>query len=185
MTYSAAMLGIGLALALPQPARAADDAALSAQANQAYVAANAKRNGVITLPDGLQYRVLQNGTGRHPGLTDTAQLYFAARLINGALFDGTSPGLPVSLAVNSVIRGLSEALQRMRVGDHWQLVIPSGLGFGSKGAGNGIVPANQTLVFDVTLLSATPAPLGGVDQSATLSILSSDREHGAVLTIHP
>ena len=129
--------------------------------------------------------MLQNGTGRHPGLTDTAQVNFTARLINGVVFDGTSPGFPVGLAVNIVIRGLSEALQMMHVGDHWQLVVPAGLGFGSKGTPNGAVPPNQTLVFDVSVLSATPAPPAGVDQGATLSILSSDQQRGAVLTIHP
>jgi len=145
---------------MPGPAGAADDA-LSAAANQAYLAANAKKKGVIVRPDGLQFRILQNGFGKHPGPTDTVEVYYTGRLINGTVFDGTSPGLPASFRVNSVIQGWIEALQIMREGDHWQVVIPASLGYGARGQGNGLIPPNQTLVFDLRLVSTTPAPKKG------------------------
>ena len=142
------------------PARAADDA-LSLEANQAFLAANAKKPGVIVRPDGLQFKILQNGFGKRPYLTDTVKVYYTGTLINGTIFDGTSPGLPASFQVNSVIPGWIEALSIMREGDHWQLVIPPNLGYGDRGQGNGIIPPNQDLVFDMTLISTTPAPKRG------------------------
>jgi FKBP-type peptidyl-prolyl cis-trans isomerase len=142
------------------PAGAADDA-LSAAANQAFLAANAKKPGVIVRPDGLQFKILQNGFGKRPNFTDTVKVYYTGTLINGTLFDGTSPGLPASFKVSSVIPGWIEALTIMREGDHWQLVIPSNLAYGERGAGNGTIPPNQVLVFDITLISTTPAPKKG------------------------
>jgi FKBP-type peptidyl-prolyl cis-trans isomerase len=155
-----AVCAVAFLTLIPGPAGAADDA-LSDAANQAYLAANAKRKGVIVRPDGLQFRILQNGFGKHPGLTDTVEVYYTGRLINGTVFDGTSPGLPASFKVNSVIQGWIEALQLMREGDHWQVVIPANLGYGARGAGNGMIPPNQTLVFDLRLISTTPAPKKG------------------------
>jgi FKBP-type peptidyl-prolyl cis-trans isomerase len=152
-----------LLVALPMaagPAGAADDA-LSLEANQAFLAANAKKPGVIVRPDGLQFKILRNGFGRRPSLTDSAQVYYTGMLINGTVFDGTSPGLPATFKVNSVIPGWIEAMSLMREGDHWQIVIPSNLGYGSRGAGNGTIPPNQTLVFDLQLISTKPAPKRG------------------------
>ncbi len=142
------------------PAWAADDA-LSPEANKAFLAANAKQQGVIVRPDGLQFRILQNGFGKRPGTTDTVQLYYTGVLINGTLFDGTSPGLPATFKVSSVIPGWIEALTLMREGDHWQVVIPANLAYGERSAGNGLIPPNQTLVFDIRLLSTKPAPKRG------------------------
>ena len=165
MRRIAAVLAVFL-LALPVfvlaavPARAADDA-LSAEANQAFLAANAKKPGVITRPDGLQFKILKNGFGKRPYLTDTVTVYYTGRLINGTLFDGTSPGLPASFQVNSVIPGWIEALTLMREGDHWEVVIPPRLGYGDQGKGNGIIPPNQVLVFDLQLISTKPAPKRG------------------------
>jgi FKBP-type peptidyl-prolyl cis-trans isomerase len=150
-----------VAFAVP-PAMAADDA-LSAEANQAFLAANAKKPGVHVLSNGtgLQYRIIQNGFGKRPGPTDTVVVYYTGSLINGKVFDGTSPGLPASLPVADVIPGWSQALQLMREGDHWQLVIPAMLGYGNRGAPDGSIPPNQTLVFDLRLISTTPAPRPG------------------------
>jgi FKBP-type peptidyl-prolyl cis-trans isomerase len=160
MRCGAAFLAVFL-LAIPTlPALAADDA-LSAEANQAFLAANAKKPGVITRPDGLQFKILQNGFGKRPFLTDTVQVYYTGMLINGTVFDGTSPGLPASFKVNSVITGWEEALAIMREGDHWQLVIPPNLAYGDRGAGNGTIPPSQVLVFDLRLISTTPAPKRG------------------------
>jgi FKBP-type peptidyl-prolyl cis-trans isomerase len=147
-------------LAAPRPARAADDA-LSLEANQAFLAANAKKKGVIIRPSGLQFRIIQNGFGKRPGPTDTVEVYYTGRLINGTIFDGTSPGLPAAFKVNTVIPGWKEALEIMREGDHWQLVIPASIGYGARGAGDGTIPPNQTLVFDLQLVSTTPAPKKG------------------------
>jgi FKBP-type peptidyl-prolyl cis-trans isomerase len=142
------------------PAWAADDA-LSLDANKAFLAANAKLPGVIVRPDGLQFKILQNGFGKRPGLTDSVQIYYTGVLINGTLFDGTSPGLPATFKVNSVIPGWVEALTLMREGDHWQVVIPAKLAYGERSAGNGLIPPNQTLVFDMRLLTTKPAPQRG------------------------
>src|SRR5215813_6573150 len=126
----------GLALAQQQQAAPpSSDPALSLHANAAYLAANAKKPGVIVKPDGLQFKIIQSGFGKRPAATDTVQVYYTGALINGAVFDGTSPGLPASFKVSQVIPGWIEALQQMREGDHWQLVIPSTIAYGSRGAG--------------------------------------------------
>lgn len=142
------------------PARAADDA-LSEAANQAFLAANAHKPGVIVRQDGLQFKILQNGFGKRPYLTDTVKVYYTGTLINGTVFDGTSPGLPASFQVNSVIPGWIEALTLMREGDHWQVVIPAKLGYGDQSKGDGLIPPNQTLIFDLRLISTKPAPKRG------------------------
>jgi FKBP-type peptidyl-prolyl cis-trans isomerase len=144
----------------PAAAPAAPDPALSAQANAAYLTTNAQKKGVIVKPDGLQIRIVQSGFGKRPMATDTVEVYYTGALINGRVFDGTSPGLPASFKVNQVIAGWTEALQLMREGDHWQLVIPSNLGYGARGAG-AMIPPDQALVFDITLVSTTPAPRRG------------------------
>ena len=144
----------------PIPARAADDA-LSLDANKAFLAANAKKPGVIVRPDGLQFKILQNGYGKRPGLTDSVQVYYTGVLINGTVFDGTSPGLPATFKVNTVIPGWVEALTLMREGDHWQVVIPADLAYAERSAGNGLIPPNQTLVFDLRLISTKPAAKRG------------------------
>ena len=162
MKRLAAVLALVLAAFVPASilAHAASDS-LSLEANQAYLAANAKKKGVIVRTDGLQFKILQNGFGKRPGPTDTVSVYYTGTLINGTVFDGTSPGLPASLKVNSVIQGWIEALELMREGDHWQLVIPSNLGYGNRTMGDGTIPPNQTLVFDLRLIATTPAPKRG------------------------
>ena len=151
---------LALLLSLTGVAQAADDA-LSLTANQAFLAANAKKKGVIVRPSGLQFRIIRNGFGKRPGPTDTVSIYYTGRIINGTLFDGTSPGLPASLPVQDVIPGWKEALQIMREGDHWELVIPSNLGYGTRGSPDGGIPPNQTLVFDLQLMTTTPKPKRG------------------------
>src|SRR4051812_42265101 len=140
--------------------RAADDA-LSIDANLKYLEDNKVKKGVITRPSGLQFRILQNGYGKRPQSTDTVKVYYTGRLINNTIFDGTSPGLPASMKLNSVIPGWIEALLLMREGDHWQLVIPPNLGYGSRSMGDGLIPPNQTLLFDIRLVQTTPAARKG------------------------
>jgi FKBP-type peptidyl-prolyl cis-trans isomerase len=160
MRFLVALFMVAGFLGTLSPALAVDDA-LSIQANEAYLKANAAKPGVIVRPSGLQYKILRNGYGEHPNSTDTVTVYYTGKLINGTIFDGTSPGLPATFTVNKVIPGWAEALQLMRVGDHWILTIPAHLAYGVRGAGNGVVPPSQTLVFDVRLLSTKPAPKKG------------------------
>jgi FKBP-type peptidyl-prolyl cis-trans isomerase len=181
----AALLALALAPALlPAKAWAAD---LGAAAGQAFLAGNAKKPGVMVRPSGLQYRALRSGGGRRVMAGDTVQVQFSGSLINGALVDGTSPGLPATLVVGNVIRGLNEALQMMHVGDHWQIVLPPSLAFGAAGSGTA-VPADQVMVFDLTLLSAA-TPTGPVlgDPQISLSPMNRQegniREQGAILSI--
>jgi FKBP-type peptidyl-prolyl cis-trans isomerase FklB len=134
----------------------AADSALSPAANAKYLADYAKKPGVNQRPSGLEYRIIHNGFGMRPGSRDTVTVYYKGSLINGAVFDSTEPGFPAQLKVNQVIPGWTEALENMRVGDHWELVIPANLAYGIRGAGNGAIPPNQALVFDLELVSATP-----------------------------
>src|SRR4051812_39603571 len=140
--------------------RAADDA-LSIDANLKYLEDNKVKKGVITRPSGLEFRIIQNGYGKRPQSTDTVKVYYTGKMINGVIFDGTSPGLPASMKLNQVIPGWIEALQLMREGDHWLLVIPPNLGYGVRGSPDGTIPPNQTLIFDIKLIETTPAPRRG------------------------
>ena len=180
------MLRILLLLAVfAAPARAADEA-LSPAANAAFLAANARKPGVIVRPSGLQYRVLRSGTGKRPGGDDVVQLAYSVRLINGAVADATSPVLPDALSMSALaMAGLGEALPLMHVGDRWQLAIPANLAFGAKSALGGVVPPNQTLIFDLTLLAAAPPRPGEAVGANPFSVWSNGRENGAALTIHP
>jgi FKBP-type peptidyl-prolyl cis-trans isomerase len=134
----------------------AADASLSAAANQAFLAANGKKRGVITTSDGLQYRIIQNGYGKRPGPFDQVTVYYKGQLINGKVFDATEPGLPSKFVTNKLIPGWTEALRLMREGDHWELVIPPPLAYGSRGVGDGLIPPDQALVFDLELVKVEP-----------------------------
>ena len=160
MKFVVAFLSLVLAGWSAAPALAADDA-LSIENNTKYLEDNKKQKGWIVRPSGLQFRILQNGYGKRPQRTDTVKVYYTGKLINGVIFDGTSPGLPASLKLDNVIPGWVEALQLMREGDHWQLVIPPNLAYGSRSMGDGMIPPNQTLIFDLKLIETTPAPRKG------------------------
>ncbi|HEX3674010.1 MAG TPA: FKBP-type peptidyl-prolyl cis-trans isomerase [Rhizomicrobium sp.] len=134
----------------------AADASLSVAANQAFLAANAKKHGVIITPDGLQYRIIQNGYGKRPGALDQVTVYYKGQLINGKVFDATEPGLPTKFVTDKLIPGWTEALQLMREGDHWELVIPPALAYGTRGVGDGMIPPDQDLVFDLQLVKVEP-----------------------------
>jgi FKBP-type peptidyl-prolyl cis-trans isomerase FklB len=118
-----------------------------------FLAANKKKKGVITLPSGLQYKVLKSGNGKvSPKATDKVVTHYHGTLIDGTVFDSSyDRGEAVSFPVNAVIKGWSEALQKMKVGDKWQLVVPSNLAYGEQGAPPSIGP-DATLIFDVELL---------------------------------
>ncbi|MBU6297359.1 MAG: FKBP-type peptidyl-prolyl cis-trans isomerase [Alphaproteobacteria bacterium] len=132
---------------------------LSTEANAAFLAANAKKHGVVAVP-GIQYEVLKHGNGAQPGRHDCVTVNYKGSLINGKVFDETKPGNPATFPAGLLIPGWVEALQMMHVGDKWRLVIPAGLAYGKGGAGNGLIPANQTLVFELELLKVAPATEG-------------------------
>jgi len=119
----------------------------------AFLEANKTKDGVVTLPSGLQYKVLQEGAGPKPAPTDTVVCNYRGTLLDNAEFDSSyKRGQPATFPVTGVIKGWTEALQLMPVGSKWQLFIPSELAYGERGAGGQIGP-NATLIFEVELLS--------------------------------
>ena len=120
---------------------------------ETFLAENAKKEGVKTTASGLQYKVIKEGEGEMPKLTDTVTTHYKGTLLDGTEFDSSySRNEPVSFPVKGVIPGWTEALQLMKVGSKWQLFIPSKLAYGENGAGGKIGP-NATLIFEVELLS--------------------------------
>jgi FKBP-type peptidyl-prolyl cis-trans isomerase FklB len=118
-----------------------------------FLAANRSKDGVATLPSGLQYRILTEGTGPKPAATDSVVCNYRGTLINGTEFDSSyKRGQPATFPVTGVIKGWTEALQLMPVGSKWQLFIPSEMAYGERGAGPQI-SAGATLIFEVELLS--------------------------------
>jgi len=118
-----------------------------------FLAANKSKEGIVTLPSGLQYKILKAGSGPKPSATDAVSCNYRGTLINGTEFDSSyKRGEPATFPVSGVIKGWTEALQLMPVGSKWQLFIPSDLAYGQRGAGADIGP-NATLLFEVELLS--------------------------------
>lgn len=119
---------------------------------EAYLEAHAQEPGVVALPSGLQYKVLQAGTGPTPTINDRVRVHYKGMLLDGTVFDSSyDRGQPVTFGVGRVIRGWTEALQLMKVGSKWELTIPSDLAYGERGAGESIEP-NSVLIFEVELL---------------------------------
>lgn len=123
------------------------------QEGEAFLAENKKKAGVVTLPSGLQYKILKDGKGRSPKLTDTVVTHYRGTLINGKEFDSSyKRGQPLTYPVNQMIAAWGEALQKMKVGSKWQLFVPSNLGYGHIGSGQDIGP-NAALIFEIELLN--------------------------------
>ena len=117
-----------------------------------FLAQNAKQEGVVTLPSGLQYKVLKSGNGATPKASDSVECHYEGRLISGTVFDSSyQRGETATFGVTQVIAGWVEALQLMKEGDKWQLYIPYNLAYGERGAGAQIPPF-ATLIFDVELV---------------------------------
>jgi len=134
-------------------AKQASAGAENIAAGKAFLVENAKKDGVKVLPSGLQYKVLKSGSGKTPKATDTVSTHYHGTLIDGTVFDSSvERGEPVSFPVDGVIPGWTEALLLMKEGDKWQLVVPSDLAYGERGAGGRIGPST-TLIFEVELLS--------------------------------
>ena len=124
---------------------------------EAFLAKNKTEKDVITLPNGLQYKIIKAGEGKLPVETDTVECHYKGTLINGKEFDSSyRRGMPAKFPVERVIKGWQEALKIMPVGSKWQLFIPSDLAYGPRGNGNEIGP-NAALIFELELLSIQPA----------------------------
>jgi FKBP-type peptidyl-prolyl cis-trans isomerase len=124
-----------------------------ADKGQDFLAENAKKEGVKTLADGLQYKVIKDGTGASPKATDVVSVHYKGTLIDGTEFDSSyKRGQPTEFPVNRVIPGWTEALQLMKEGSKWILYIPSKLAYGERGTPGGPIPPDATLIFEVELL---------------------------------
>jgi len=140
------------ALEEKQNAAAAKMGEVNKAAGEAFLAENAKRPEVKTTKSGLQYEVINEGSGNKPMASDTVVVHYTGTLIDGTVFDSSvERGTPATFGVTQVIPGWVEALQMMQEGAKWRLYIPSDLAYGSRGAGGAIGP-NSTLIFDVELI---------------------------------
>ncbi|HUN61709.1 MAG TPA: FKBP-type peptidyl-prolyl cis-trans isomerase [Candidatus Sulfotelmatobacter sp.] len=134
-------------------------AAKNESAGSAFLAANKAKPGVVTLPSGLQYKVITQGNGPKPMPSDVVECNYKGTLIDGTEFDSSAKrGKPATFPVGQVIKGWTEALQLMPVGSKWELYLPPTLAYGERGTPNGPIGPNETLVFEVELLSIQPKP---------------------------
>jgi FKBP-type peptidyl-prolyl cis-trans isomerase FklB len=148
-----------------QAAQQAEKGDAAKKEGEAFLAANKSKEGVVTLPSGLQYKILKAGTGDKPTADDSVVCNYKGTLINGTEFDASEKhGGPSTFPVKGVIAGWTEALQLMPVGSKWQLFVPSSLAYGPNGPGD--IGPNATLIFEVELVSIqkTPAAAGSVDK---------------------
>jgi len=126
---------------------------------EAYLAANKSKEGVVTLPSGMQYKILKEGTGPKPAAADSVVCNYRGTLLDGSEFDSSyKRGQPATFPVSGVIKGWTEALQLMPVGSKWQLFIPSSLAYGDQGTPDGSIGPGSTLIFEVELLSIEEKP---------------------------
>lgn len=141
-----------------QRAEASQMAEVNEREGKEYLEKNGKRPEVKTLPSGLQYEVLKEGTGISPEAKDQVEVHYTGTLLDGTKFDSSvDRGVPATFGVTQVIPGWVEALQLMREGDKWRLFIPSQLAYGPSGTPGGPIGPNQTLLFDVELLKVYKA----------------------------
>ena len=132
--------------------REAEAGRAAREAGEAFLAENAKKEGIVTLPSGLQYQVLQEGNGKSPKATDQVKCHYEGTLINGKVFDSSyRRGEPATFPLNGVIAGWTEGLQLMKEGAKYRFFIPFNLAYGTRGAGQDI-PPYATLIFDVELI---------------------------------
>ena len=129
-----------------------EESELNAAAGKEYQEIMRHKSGVVTLPNGLQYEIIKEGSGAKPKATDKVRVHYHGTLINGVVFDSSvERGEPAEFPLNAVIPGWTEILQLMPVGSKWRVMIPSELAYGSRGAGDVIRP-NMTLIFEIELL---------------------------------
>lgn len=124
-------------------------------ADKAFLVENAKKSGVVTTASGLQYEVLEQGTGAKPKASDEVKVHYEGKLINGTVFDSSlARGEPLAFGLSQVIPGWTEGLQLMQEGGKYRFFIPSDLAYGSQNMGS--IPPNSTLIFEVTLIKVNP-----------------------------
>ncbi len=153
---------------------------------EAFLAQNKTNAGVVTLPSGLQYKIVTEGTGEIPKSNDTVTVNYRGKLLDGTEFDSSySRNQPATFPVNRVIKGWTEALQLMKTGSKWELFIPANLAYGEMGSGMKIAP-NATLQFEVELLSIKP-PVVATNQPVTSDIIkvpsSDEMKKGAQIEV--
>ena len=127
--------------------------------NDSYLAQNAKAAGVVTLPSGLEYKIIASGpaTGPHPGPSDEVKVNYEGTTINGKVFESSfQRGVPADLRLDQVIPGWTQALQLMRPGDTWMIYLPAKLGYGAESPSPDI-PANSVLIFKIELIGVLGA----------------------------
>lgn len=152
----AVMTSLKSQLAKRQEEKAQAAAINNKKEGDAFLAENKTKAGVVTLPSGLQYKVLTEGTGPKPTAADSVVCNYRGTLLNGTEFDSSDKhGKPITIPVGRVIKGWTEALQMMPVGSKWELFIPPDLAYGDRGAGDVIGP-DSTIVFEVELISIEP-----------------------------
>jgi len=149
--------------ALQTEVRAKEEAKVKAAAvenkktGDAFLAANKTKEGVVTLPSGLQYKIIKAGTGPKPAAEDTVLCHYRGTLVDNTEFDSSyKRGEPLKIPVGGVIKGWTEAIQLMPVGSKWQLYIPADLAYGDRGAPGSPIGPNSALIFDVELISIEP-----------------------------
>lgn len=134
----------------------------NAKKGKEFLAENAKKEGVKTMENGIQYKVLTEGTGAKPAATDKVKVHYKGTHIDGTTFDSSiDRGVPAEFPLNAVIPGWTMAIQEMPIGSKWIIYIPSELGYGEQGQGNSIQP-NETLIFEVELLEAAPSDAASI-----------------------
>jgi FKBP-type peptidyl-prolyl cis-trans isomerase FklB len=156
-------------------------------AGEKYLSENKEKPGVVTLPSGLQYKVIKEGEGRPPAAHDQVSVNYRGTLIDGTEFDSSyNRGEPATFGVSGVIKGWTEALQLMKPGAKWELYIPSALAYGERGSGAQIGP-NATLIFDVELISVNkqqPPPAAEPVTSDIIKVPSKEEmEKGAKIEV--
>ena len=152
----AAVIAVCMAGCAPDGAATDAPEAEPADPSPSSLAENAERAGVVTTDSGLQYEVLVSGNGATPGPTDTVTTHYHGTFVDGRVFDSSvQKGVPASFRVDRVIKGWTEALQLMKVGDKWRIVCPPDLAYGEQGRSG--IPPNSTLIFEVELLGVQPS----------------------------
>jgi peptidylprolyl isomerase/FKBP-type peptidyl-prolyl cis-trans isomerase FklB len=158
-TLMIGLAALSLAACHPKPAD-------QSEASKAFLAKNAKEPGVVVLPDGLQYKILQSGpaTGMKPHASDEVKINYEGKLITGKVFDSSyERGQPAAMPLNHLIKAWQEAVPMMRPGDVWILYVPPELGYGAEGAGGGDIPGGAALIFKIELIDFLPGP-GSVER---------------------
>jgi FKBP-type peptidyl-prolyl cis-trans isomerase len=156
------LLAAAALLAACHPAAQAQSDAQAAKAAQSYMASNAKQPGVITLPSGLQYKIVRSGPsdGPHPHAGDEVKVNYEGAFTDGRVFDSSyQRGEPADMPLADLIPAWMQALPMMRPGDEWMLYVPPALGYGAEDKGP--IPANSVLVFKIELLGVLPHPALG------------------------